>query len=338
MEAGQRDELPAESHLRQVPDEGLHLGVRHARRVPVEGRAEVVGEHLVRHCRAHRRGELRGLAQDGLPGLHPDAVRVGREGDGALDAVLRGALDAVVALDGARDVPVEEDVSRAEGCRRLSHLRERHLQGVLQPLAGVDALGLQDLGHGVGEGHATGAVLPVLVRPLADRLEEGLHARDGGALDVRVVDRVDVGVDHGGGLGVGARDQDQGGVQDVGLEAASDEPLDVLPSGDQDLAAHVAALLGPGLLVLNVDAGRTVLNEHLGELHRGGEPTVAGVGVRNDGIEVVHNRCLCTLVRAHAAALLILLPVVEELCPEKLIHLVGDRVVRVVRHVGSGLV
>mmetsp|Transcript_127609 Transcript_127609/g.397432 ORF Transcript_127609/g.397432 Transcript_127609/m.397432 type:complete len:238 (-) Transcript_127609:1108-1821(-) len=128
VEAGQRDELPAEAHLCQVPDEGLHLGVRHARRVPVEGRAEVVGEHLVRHCRAHRRGKLRGLAQDGLPGLHPDAVRVGREGNGTLDAVLCRAFDAEVALHGARGVPVEEDVPGAEGRGRLPHLRKGHLQ------------------------------------------------------------------------------------------------------------------------------------------------------------------------------------------------------------------
>mmetsp|Transcript_74939 Transcript_74939/g.169718 ORF Transcript_74939/g.169718 Transcript_74939/m.169718 type:complete len:207 (-) Transcript_74939:627-1247(-) len=124
VEARQRDELPAEAHLGEVPDEGLHLRVRHARGVPVEGRAEVVGQHLVRHGSTDLLRELRRLAQDGLAGLHPDAVGVGREGDRALDAEVRRALDAVVALHGTRDVPVKENLAGTQGGSRLSHFLE----------------------------------------------------------------------------------------------------------------------------------------------------------------------------------------------------------------------
>merc|ERR1719499_2682046 len=110
METRQRDELPAESQLGEIPNEALHLRIRHARRVPIEGGAQVVSEHLVRHGRAHLRRELRGLAQDRLASLHPDAVRVRPKGDGPLDAKVRGPLDAEVALYGSRAVPIEEDI------------------------------------------------------------------------------------------------------------------------------------------------------------------------------------------------------------------------------------
>ena len=39
--------------------------------------------------------------------------------------------------------------------------------------------------------------------------------------------------------------------------------------------------------ILDVDASGPVLNEHLGELHGGGDATVSGVSVGNDRIQVV---------------------------------------------------
>merc|ERR1712050_436251 len=98
VETRQGDELPAEAQLGEVPDERLHLSISHASRVPVERRAEVVGQHLVWHCSANLLRELRGLAEDGLARLHPDAVGVRSPSDGTLDAELGGALDAEVAL------------------------------------------------------------------------------------------------------------------------------------------------------------------------------------------------------------------------------------------------
>lgn len=88
--------------------------------------------------------------------------------------------------------------------------------------------------------------------------------------------------------------------------------------GNQHLATHVAALLSARLLVLhpasgswakchwdvlkakgglgtimipasslNVDASGAVLNEHLGELHSGGDASMASVCICDDGIQVV---------------------------------------------------
>ena len=45
----------------RMQDGRLHLGVGHAGGVPVEGRAQVVGEHLVGHRLLDLRGELRRL-------------------------------------------------------------------------------------------------------------------------------------------------------------------------------------------------------------------------------------------------------------------------------------
>mmetsp|Transcript_26250 Transcript_26250/g.54059 ORF Transcript_26250/g.54059 Transcript_26250/m.54059 type:complete len:519 (-) Transcript_26250:151-1707(-) len=338
VEARQGDKLPAESQLRKIPDEGLHLGIGHAGGIPVEGGAQVVGEHLVRNRGLHRRGEVLGLAQNGLPRLHPHAVAVGSEGDGALDAEVRGALDAVVALNRARGVPVEVDVAGAESGGGLLHLRQRHLHGILEPLGRVHALRLQNLGHSIGVCHGASALLPVLVGALLDRFVERFDTCHGCALDVGMVDGVYVRVNHGGGLSISARHNDERRVEHIGLQTASDEALDVLPSGHQDLAAHVAALFGARLLVLDVDSRGTVLHKHLGELHRRCKSSVAGVRIRDDGVEVVHNGSLGALLGRHAAALFVLLPVMEQLGLEELIHLVRHRVVRVVRNVGAGLI
>merc|ERR1719414_1227865 len=124
----------------------------------------------------------------------------------------------------------------------------------------------------------------------------------------------------------------------VGLEADRDEALDVLPCGDKDLATHVATLFGPWLLVLNVNACGTILDEHLGKLHCRCETSMAGVGVGNDRVEVVDSRLFGPLIRRHSAPGLKLLPIVEELRPEELIHLVWHRVIRVVRDIWTWLV
>mmetsp|Transcript_39633 Transcript_39633/g.89088 ORF Transcript_39633/g.89088 Transcript_39633/m.89088 type:complete len:206 (+) Transcript_39633:1106-1723(+) len=153
-----------------------------------------------------------------------------------------------------------------------------------------------------------------------------------------MVDGVYVRVNHGGGLSISARHNDERRVEHIGLQTASDEALDVLPSGHQDLAAHVAALFGARLLVLDVDSRGTVLHKHLGELHRRCKSSVAGVRIRDDGVEVVHNGSLGALLGRHAAALFVLLPIVEELRLEELINLVRHRVVGVVCHIGAGLV
>ena len=45
---------------------------------------------------------------------------------------------------------------------------------------------------------------------------------------------------------------------------------------------------------LDVDAGRAVLDEHLGKLHGGGDAAMAGVSIGDDGIQVVLGTCANT--------------------------------------------
>mmetsp|Transcript_92592 Transcript_92592/g.267362 ORF Transcript_92592/g.267362 Transcript_92592/m.267362 type:complete len:270 (+) Transcript_92592:1077-1886(+) len=153
-----------------------------------------------------------------------------------------------------------------------------------------------------------------------------------------MVDRVNVRIDHGRRLGICARNDDQGCVEDVRLQPDRDEALAMLPCGNEDLAAHMAALLRAWFLVLDVDAGRTVLDEHLGQLHRRREAAMACVRIGDDRVHVVHRRLLRALLRAHPPPLLVLLAVMEELRTEELVYLVGHGVVRIVSHIRARLV
>ena len=115
-------------------------------------------------------------------------------------------------------------------------------------------------------------------------------------------------------------------THDVRLRADGNQPVDVLADGHQHLARHVAALLGAGRLVLDVDAGGALLDEQLGQLHDGREPAVARVGVGDDGPKEVGAGHLAALLLGRREALLALLAVVEELGHEQVLHLVRYRV------------
>lgn len=112
----------------------------------------------------------------------------------------------------------------------------------------------------------------------------------------------------------------------------------MLADGDEDLSSHVTALLGARGLVLNVDTSCTLLNEELGELHDGGQTTVTGVGIGNDGTEVVDIGELGALRGGGRQTLVTLFAVVEKLGHEKVLHLVGHSGVRVVCKIRAGLV
>ncbi len=113
-------------------------------------------------------------------------------------------------------------------------------------------------------------------------------------------------------------------THDVGLGTDGNQTVNVLADGDKDLAGHVATLLGARGLVLNVNTSSTLLNKELGELHDGGETAMAGVGIGNDGTEVVNVGELGTLALGDTETLLALLAVVEELGHEQVANLVGD--------------
>mmetsp|Transcript_39405 Transcript_39405/g.80602 ORF Transcript_39405/g.80602 Transcript_39405/m.80602 type:complete len:249 (-) Transcript_39405:847-1593(-) len=208
VESGQGNELPAESELGKVPNEGLHLSIGHSCTVPVEGWAQVVCKHLVWHCSTNLLGKLSRLSQNWLASLHPDAVRIWGEGNGTLNAELSGALDSEVAFHRASRVPVKVDVA-AHACGSFAHLVQGHLASILEPLGWVLSLSLQGLGDGIGEGHASSTLLPVLVSSLPHCLVQRFHALDGDTLDVRMINGINVAVNHRGCLPIGTRHQHQ---------------------------------------------------------------------------------------------------------------------------------
>lgn len=132
---------------------------------------------------------------------------------------------------------------------------------------------------------------------------------------------VDGGCDEGGGLGVGTGDGQEVRAHDIGLCANGNQTVDVLADGNEDLAGHVAALLGAGGLIFDVDTGSTTLNEQLGQLHHSGQTAVSGVGISNDGSQVVDVGNVSSLACRGSNALLALFAVMEELCHEQLVHL-----------------
>lgn len=100
----------------------------------------------------------------------------------------------------------------------------------------------------------------------------------------------------------------------------------MLADGDEHLAGHMAALLGTRGLVFNVNSGSTALDKKLGEFHDSSQTAVAGVGISNDGAQVVVVLDLVALLSRRRDTLFSLFPVMEQLGEEELVDLVGDSV------------
>ena len=110
VETGQRDELPDVAQATEVVVETGNLLVGHARSVPVEGRTEIVGQHLVRVHLSHAVAKELGIGNSGNLGLHPNEIRVGSVRPSPLDAVLDAGTELVVALANAALFPIKVDL------------------------------------------------------------------------------------------------------------------------------------------------------------------------------------------------------------------------------------
>ena len=155
-----------------------------------------------------------------------------------------------------------------------------------------------------------------------------------------MVARVDVARDERGGLGIRARNGETVDPHDVELEPDGDEPVDVLLDRDEHFAGHVTAFFGARRLILDVDPCSAFLHEKLGKLHRGTETAVSGVGVCDDGAEIIDCRGRGELRVTQTGALLALLAVVEKLSGEKMFNLIRHGVIGVILkssdYLGSG--
>eukprot|EP00123_Amoebidium_parasiticum_P010021 comp19842_c0_seq1/m.23907 comp19842_c0_seq1/g.23907 ORF comp19842_c0_seq1/g.23907 comp19842_c0_seq1/m.23907 type:complete len:574 (+) comp19842_c0_seq1:210-1931(+) len=349
VEPSQGDELPHVAHLAQVRNEGANLGIRHAGSVPVEGRGQVVAEQLVGVDLKHALGKLLGLGHNGLGRLHPGNVGVVREEHLAVGGILGAAQHAVVALGRAGGIPVPEEVLAEQLLSQLAGLLVTEVEVLGIPLGSVLAGSLECCSHSLAKRHALGILVPLLgnlielVSILASssggnqNLVKVAHIL-GGPNDERVVTGVDVGRQEGGSLGVRAADNNALDAHYVELEAGSHQAVDVLLDGHQHLAAHVAALLGAGSLILQMDTSSAVLDEHLGQLHDGSQTTVAGVGIGNNGAQVILEGSAQALLHGHLGPGSALAAIMEHLSLEQVVDLLGHGVHGVVGKIGAGLV
>ncbi len=118
------------------------------------------------------------------------------------------------------------------------------------------------------------------LKPVAQPVEAFRRAL--ARLDEGPVALVNVRSDELGGFRVGARHHERRHPHDVGGQARRDQVADVRGGRDQHLAAHVAALLLGGELVLVVHAGRTRLDEGLHDLEGVERAAEAGFRVGDD--------------------------------------------------------
>lgn len=326
VETGQSDELPGIAHLAEVGAEVGDVLVAHACGGPVEAWGQVVGQQLVGVVDLDELGELAGDGHVGGGGLHPDHVGDLEVLAGSVSAVLNATLGQVVSLGGSASLPIEVELEavvagESQGVPDRGGVLEGVPLGLLLLELGAGEFALEGQVTGLGEGEGLLGVLGVI-----DTEDEG------------VVDDVGVVVDELGAQSVGSGDDNEVVAHDVGLETGSDESLDVLLGGDDDLACHVTAFLGAGSLVFNVDTGGTGFDHELGELHHGGDSSEPGITIGDDGAEVVDSLGLGALVGGHSGSGLVLLAVVEQEGLEQLVDFVGDGVHGVIGEVRAWFV
>ena len=336
VETTEGDEVPGESEGSDVTLEPLDGVVVHTGGIPVERGRQVVGQHLVGTDSVDNGGELTALLNVGGGSLHPDEIGDGGEVDGTHGAVVNTTADTEVTLTRAGSLPAPEDITEAELGGEGTSLKVRHVHGLLLPVG--DEVVLASLLHGVrdglgvtadvGSGEPLGLVSGVL------ETADGLV---GGTTNVRVVTGIDVVLDEGSGLGIGTGNEHGLSTEDISLKTGSDQTVNVLTDGDEDLSSHVSALLGSGLLILQMDTSGTSKDLHLDQLHDGGHTTETGVTVSNDGAEEINLGGVEPLLLGHESASLTLLAVMEKLGLEELLDLTGDGVGGVVSKIGSGL-
>lgn len=83
-------------------------------------------------------------------------------------------------------------------------------------------------------------------------------------------------------------------------------------------------------LVLNVNTGSTLLDEHLGQLHDGGQSSVSSIGISNERSQVINVGSLGSLFGSEVGTVFSLLSVVEELGHEEVLDFEGNSVGRVI--------
>ena len=112
-------------------------------------------------------------------------------------------------------------------------------------------------------------------------------------------------------------------THDIRLSSDSHQSVDVLTDGHQHLSSHMATLLCPRCLILNMYTSRALLDEELGELHDSRQASMTGICVGDNRPKIVDVGTICAVGLRSREAVLALLSVVEELGHEEVLYLVG---------------
>ncbi len=181
---------------------------------------------------------------------------------------------------------------------------------------------------------------PLAVELAHDRQERGLVVGDVGIRrpeDEAVVAFIAAAIKEGGGLRVGARDDDAWDLHQVELKACRIQAFDLFIHRYQHLACLVTALFHAGFLVLDMVPGDADFDEAPHQVADMGITAMTGVGVGDDEGSIINLRCARPLFFTHAQALKILVAVGGDQRPDQRCGLFGDLAQGVAGQVWAGV-
>ena len=151
-----RDELPDKAKLSKFPDVVAHIGLAQTSSIPIERRAEIVGQPFVRVDCLDSSRELFRLAEDRFGGFHPQSIAVRSKEDSSVDAALGTALVSVVTLSRSACIPVPVNLDAEFSLGQLDCLGMRDVCGageVVVDLGLGDTLLLHGCRNSISEKH-----------------------------------------------------------------------------------------------------------------------------------------------------------------------------------------
>src|SRR5690554_5414953 len=273
--------------------------------------------------RAHRRRlTLVGAELDD----RKDRLTIGLEAGLFLPKLSVAGLELVVELLGDSRRALRFD----DLLRRLFNIGDE--AGLFEPAIGVLVLSIRKRRELIPERIVdTELVHAALNREIGALIARHIEVRR--AKDEGLIALITVGLHEGRCLGVGTSDDDARDAHHIELKASGVEALDLLLGADKDLTALVTALLGAGLLILDVVTRDANLDEAADEVTDMRISAMTGICIRDDEGAIVDRRVLRTLLLRHAAAKEVLVLIGRKEGADEDCSLIGHLAERIAREV-----
>ena len=256
---------------------GIHAMGGMAAQIPIRNDA-AANEQAIEKVRRDKLREVK-AGHDGTwvahPGLVPVAKEIFDKYMPEANQISKPRTDRAVQAKDLIEVPKGEITE--EGLRWNIDVGLQYLHSWLQgsgcvPIYNLMAVSYTHLDAQFGELLQDGQITDLV----AGQVEVG------GSEDEGLIALVTAIFDESRGLGVGSSHDDARDTHDVELEAGGVEALDLFVSGDEDLAALVAALLRSRLLIFDVVARHSDLDKAADEIADVRVSAVTGVSVGDD--------------------------------------------------------